>query len=118
MRFPETLSLHIESPSHPNIHVAQVTYKGECEMAKSDENTYIIDLPMLGYGYTDLFGIPIGTTDPERHEYVVVKENNAVIKKLSVSRVRKLTKDDKGAHLLRIAQANFFTDHWPLTTDH
>lgn len=71
---------------------------------------------MLAYGYTDLYGIPLGESNPERHEYVIIKKNDSIIERVSVARIRELAKDETGAYLLRIHDKQLF--HWPLTTSH
>lgn len=71
-------------------------------MPKTEDGTFTLLLPVLAYGYTDLFGIPIGTSNPEKHEYVIIEENGAIIKKYKVSNIRKLPKDASGNYILNI----------------
>jgi len=60
-------------------------------------------LPLLGYGYMEVFGIiPVGQTDPERHEYVLVKRAGKVIRRVSVAKVRASPLDRDGAYLLKV----------------
>jgi hypothetical protein len=105
MRFPEQLPLRVEAPSHPNVALIQVTSARTTEMVQTD-GAYILDLPGGGFGYCDFFGIPLHippfTCDPERGEYVLVKDNGVVLRKLPVSQIRKLPKDSEGKRIVKV----------------
>ena len=79
----------------------QVTERGEQKMIATN-GLFPLALPQLGYGYRELFGVvPIGQTNPERHERVILKCNGSVVHSLSVASLRDGPRDADGAYLLK-----------------
>jgi hypothetical protein len=102
LRPAEQIPLRLDAPGHRELTVIQVTQDGARPMAQS-EGVYVLDLPMSGYGRVYLFGdVSVKHNNPEKQEYVVVKENGVVLKKVSVARVRSLPKDERGTYTLRV----------------
>lgn len=80
----------------------QITERGEREMILTN-GVFRLALPQLGYGYRELFGVvPIGQTNPERDERVILKCNGSVVHSLSVDSLRDVPRDSGGAFLLNL----------------
>ena len=104
-RPPEQIPLCVEAPSHPNVTLSHVTSEGTSDMLQMN-GAYILYLPGEGFGYCDFFGIPLQvppfTCDPECGEYVIIKDNDLVVRKLPVSRIRKLPQDSEGRRIIEV----------------
>lgn len=102
MRPPETLSVRVEPRLAPNCQMFQVVGREEHEVTQTN-GVFLLELPLLGYGYRGLFGIaPIGRTHPERHEYVIIKRGGKVVHRVSVASLRGGPRDSEGVYLLRL----------------
>ena len=101
-RRSETLSVRVQSHLGTNCQMFQVTKRGEQAMTPTN-GAFRVALPQLGYGYRELFGIvPIGQTNPERHERVILKCNGRIVHSVSVTSLRASPRDSDGAYLLRL----------------
>jgi hypothetical protein len=102
MRLPETLSVRVQPSLPPNSQMFQVTGGEEREMPQTN-GVFLLDLPLLGYGYREVFGIiPVGQRHPERHEYVILKRSGKTLYRVSVASLRSSPRDPDGACLLRL----------------
>ena len=101
-RRSESLSIRVQPHIASNCQMLQVTERGEQEMIPTN-GVFRLALPQLGYGYRELFGVvPIGQTNPERHERVILKCNGSVVHSVSVASLRDRPRDSNGAYLLRL----------------
>ncbi len=102
IRAPETLSVRVEPRLASDCQMFQIAGREEREMTQTN-GVFLLQLPLLGYGYREFFGVvPIGQTHPERHEYVILKRSGKIVQRISVASLRDGPRDSEGVYLLRL----------------
>ena len=101
LRAPETLSVRVEPRLASDCQMFQVAGREEREMTQTN-GLFLLELPLLGYGHRELFGVvPVGRKHPERHEYVILKRSGKIVHRVSVASLRDGPRDSEGVYLLR-----------------
>ena len=99
-RRAQTIPFRLNSPEGEGYTV--VSSDGGVGVRK-DDGRYLLDLKRKEYGsMRALFVIPMGKSNPERQEELLLRHDGNTIGRISVSQIRQLPKDQDGTSVLTL----------------